>query len=238
MRDGVVAFIFARGGSKGLPRKNVLPLGGKPLIAYSIETALALPQVARVIVSTDNEEIATVARNAGAEVPFVRPAELACDTAPEWLAWQHAILTMRQLGQTVDTFLSLPPTSPLRLPDDVACCLEAIESTDADVVLTVRAAERNPYFNMVSRSENGTVRLAMDGSYFRRQDAPEFFDITTVAYVARADFILRAQRIFDGRVRAVEVPRERALDIDTKFDLLVAESLLGKVGNTGSPRLL
>ncbi|MFT3858154.1 MAG: acylneuraminate cytidylyltransferase family protein [Aquabacterium sp.] len=226
MSSGIIAFVFARGGSKGLPRKNVLPLGGKPLIAHAIDTAHAVGRISKVIVSTDDEEIADVARRAGAEVPFMRPPGLATDDAPEWLAWQHAIRFMRDAGEKLDVFLSLPATSPLRLPADVARCLDMLEQPGTDIVITVREAERSPYFNMVRKQADGTVRLALEGQYHRRQDAPVLFDITTVAYAARADFILSANRIFDGKVRAVEVPRERALDIDTAFDLTVGEALL------------
>lgn len=238
MTPKIVAFIFARGGSKGLPRKNLLPLAGKPLIVHSIDTALALSRVSRVVVSTDDEEIAEVSRRAGADVPFIRPPELASDNAPEWLAWQHAIRSLRDQGERVDIFLSLPPTSPLRVPDDVNCCLEALLENQADIVISVREAERNPYFNMVRRDADGAVHLAVEGKFHRRQDAPELFDITTVAYAARADFVMSATRIFDGRVRAVEIPRERALDIDTHFDMLIAEALVGKVALASVARLL
>lgn len=238
MNPRIVAFVFARGGSKGLPRKNLLPLAGKPLIVHSIDTARALPRVAKVVVSTDDAEIADVARRAGAEVPFLRPPELASDTAPEWLAWQHAIRMLREAGETVDVFLSLPPTSPLRIPADVNCCLDALLNTSADVVITVREAERNPYFNMVRRDADGSVRLAMEGAFHRRQDAPELYDMTTAAYAARADFILGADRLFDGKVRAVQIPRERALDIDTGLDMLIGETLVGKVASAGEARVL
>ncbi len=238
MNPRVVAFVFARGGSKGLPRKNLLPLAGKPLVVHSIDTARALPRVAKVVVSTDDNEIADVARRAGAEVPFLRPPELASDTASEWLAWQHAIRTLRKAGETVDVFLSLPPTSPLRIPADVDCCLDALLNTSADAVITVREAERNPYFNMVRRDADGLVRLAIEGAFRRRQDAPELYDMTTVAYAARADFILNASRLFDGKVRAVRIPRERALDIDTGMDMLIGEALAGKVASVGTARIL
>jgi CMP-N-acetylneuraminic acid synthetase len=238
MTPHIVAFIFARGGSKGLPRKNVLPLAGKPLIVHAIDTALALPRIAKVVVSTDDEEIAAIARCAGAEVPFMRPRELASDNAPEWLAWQHAIRSLREAGEKVDIFLSLPTTSPLRLPADVDCCLDALAQGNADIVITVREAERNPYFNMVRQESDGSVRLAVDGQFHRRQDAPPLFDITTVAYAASADFILSSTRMFDGRVRAVEIPRERALDIDTAFDLMIAEALVGHVASAGAAKIL
>lgn len=238
MKPQIVAFVFARGGSKGLPRKNLLPLAGKPLIVYSIELALALQRVDKVIVSTDDLEIAELARKAGAEVPFIRPAELASDFAPEWLAWRHAIRALREAGEAVDIVLSLPPTSPLRIPADVDCCLDAFLSSSSDVVITVREAERNPYFNMVRLEPEGFVCLAVEGGFSRRQDAPHLYDMTTVAYVARADFVLNAGRIFDGKVRAVRIPRERALDIDTELDMLIGAALIGKVSSAGVARIL
>ena len=238
MNPNIVAFVFARGGSKGLPRKNLLLLAGKPLIVHSIDVALALPRVSKVVVSTDDLEIAEVARKAGAEVPFLRPPELASDTAPEWLAWKHAIYALRNAGEKVDIFLSLPPTSPLRIAADVNCCLDAFLNTSVDAVITVREAERNPYFNMIRQEPEGFVRLAVDGVFHRRQDAPKLYDMTTVAYVARADFILQAERIFDGKVRAVQIPRERALDIDTEMDFLIGSALIDKVSLAGAPRLL
>lgn len=238
MNPRIVAFVFARGGSKGLPRKNLLPLAGKPLIVHSIDIALALSRVDKVVVSTDDLEIAEVARKAGAEVPFLRPPELASDTASEWLAWQHAIRALREAGETVDICLSLPPTSPLRALADVDCCLDVLLSSSADIVITVREAERNPYFNMVRQEPDGLMRLAVEGAFSRRQDAPKLYDMTTVAYVASADFILTADRIWDGKVRAVEIPRERALDIDTELDMLIGAALLGKVASTGDARVL
>ena len=238
MTPEIVAFIFARGGSKGLPRKNLLPLEGKPLIVHAIELGRSLHRVKKVVVSTDSEEIAEVARAAGAEVPFMRPAELATDSAPEWTAWQHAILALRASGVRVDVFLSLPPTSPLRSREDVECCLDTFLQQQQDVVVTVREAERNPYFNMVRHEPDGLVRLAVEGNFHRRQDAPMVYDLTTVAYVARADFVLSANRLFDGKVRSVLIPRERALDIDTPLDMLVAKALAPHVMNAGSPRAL
>jgi CMP-N-acetylneuraminic acid synthetase len=231
MNTDIVAFVFARGGSKGLPRKNLLSLAGKPLIVHSIDVALALPRVRKVVVSTDDLEIAAVARQAGADVPFMRPAELATDTASEWLAWQHAIQTLRAAGEKIDVLLSLPATAPLRTPADVNCCLDAFFNTSTDLVITVREAERNPYFNMVRSEPDGTMRLVMESQFRWRQDAPVMYDMTTVAYVARADFVLKAKWHFDGRVRAVQIPSERALDIDTEFDLLVGSALAGKVSS-------
>jgi len=227
-----VAFIFARGGSKGLPGKNIRLLGGKPLIAWSIEHALAVKRIVRVIVSTDSEEIAAVARNYGAEVPFIRPAELARDDSPEWLAWRHALNFLRETtGELPEVMVSVPTTAPLRLVLDIENCLDEYEKGDADMVITVTDANRSPYFNMVKELEDGTVCLVIppDGSMTRRQDAPVVYDMTTVAYVARPEFVMNRNGTFEGRVRHVYIPLERALDIDTPLDFKVAECRIGSL---------
>lgn len=230
MTARVIAFIFARGGSKGVPRKNLRLLASKPLLAYAIEAARCSRWIQRVIVSTDDPEIAETARRFGAEVPFMRPPELARDDTPEWLAWRHAISTVQAAGETFDVFVSVPPTSPLRVAEDVDRCIQELLASDADAVITVREAERNPYFNMVTLDERGYARQVMKqpGTLGRRQDAPTVWDVTTVAYAVRPEFVMSANGLFEGKVRAVVVPRERALDIDTELDLEIAEFLLQK----------
>lgn len=224
-----IAFIFARGGSKGLPGKNIRPLAGKPLIAWSIEQALAVKRIERVIVSTDSEEIAQVAREYGAQVPFIRPAELAQDNSPEWLAWRHALNYLQEKDGTMPTaMVSVPATAPLRLPADIENCLDEYEKGDADIVITVSEANRSPYFNMVKTNEDGTVGLVIppQTAIARRQDVPVVYDMATVAYVARPGFVLTHNAVFEGRVKAVIVPKERAVDIDTLLDFQMAECLL------------
>jgi CMP-N-acetylneuraminic acid synthetase len=223
------AFIFARGGSKGLPGKNIRPLGGKPLIAWSIEHALAVRRIARVIVSTDSHEIAAVARAHGAEVPFIRPEELARDDSSEWLAWRHALsYLLEEEGVLPDAMVSVPTTAPLRSPLDIENCLDVYEKSGADMVITVTDAHRSPYFNMVKANADGTVGLVIppQSAVTRRQDVPTVFDMTTVAYVARPEFVLTHNGTFEGRVRHVHVPVERAVDIDTLLDFRIAECLL------------
>lgn len=207
--------------------KNITLLNGKPLIAYSIETALACPSISRVIVSTDDEEIALVARQYGAEVPFMRPKELAQDNSSEWQAWQHAIRFMQKCD-AFDVFVSLPATAPLRNVEDVEKCINLLSHADTDIVVTVKPAERNPYFNMVKVDRDGFSHLVCKGDdvVYNRQVAPMLYDMTTVAYVAKPDFILNATSIFEGRVRSVVVPAERAIDIDTPFDLKIADMLM------------
>jgi CMP-N-acetylneuraminic acid synthetase len=224
-----VAFIFARGGSKGLPGKNIRPLCGKPLIAWSIEHALAVNRIARVIVSTDSEEIAAVARDYGAEVPFIRPAELARDDSPEWLAWRHGLNYLCETtGALPEVMVSVPATAPLRLALDIENCLNEYEKGDADMVITVSDAHRSPYFNMVKTNEDGTVGLVNlpQSAIARRQDAPVVYDMATVCYVADPAFVMVHNATFEGRVKAVQVPTERAIDIDTLLDFQMAECLL------------
>ena len=230
----VVAIIFARGGSKGLPGKNIRPFGGKPLIAWSIEHALAIKRIDRVLVSTDSDEIAAVALEYGAEVPFMRPAELGADDSPEWLAWRHALNYLREsTGELPDVMVSVPTTAPLRLPQDIENCLNEYENHDADIVITVTEAHRSPYFNMVKTNADGSVGLVNppQKAIARRQDAPIVFDMATVCYVVKPEFVMSHESTFEGRVRSVHVPTVRAIDIDTLLDFQIAEALLPVVSN-------
>lgn len=229
VKPSIYAFIFARGGSKGVQRKNIRLLAGKPLMAYAIETALKSEYIDRVIVSTEDAEIADVALQYGAEVPFMRPLELAQDDSPEWEAWRHAVEEMerRHGSDKMDIFVSLPPTSPLRRVEDVDACILAMMESDADIVITIRKANRHPSFNMVTLDKYGYagVLMPLGKTFHRRQDFPPAFDMTTVAYVARPEFIKSAREMFHGRVKAVVIPEERALDIDTELDFTLAEFL-------------
>jgi N-acylneuraminate cytidylyltransferase len=229
-----IGFIFARGGSKGLPGKNIRPLVGKPLIAWSIEHARSVHRIERVIVSTESKEIADIARDFGAEVPFMRPMELARDDSPEWLAWRHALNYLIETeGFLPKVMVSVPTTAPLRSPIDINNCLDEYEKGDVDVVVTVTEAHRSPFFNMVKKNSDGTVGLVISpvSAVTRRQDAPTVYDMATVAYVIRPEFILSHESIFEGRVGMVEVPRERAIDIDTLMDFKMAEFYLSQQGN-------
>uniref|UniRef100_UPI0040489988 acylneuraminate cytidylyltransferase family protein n=1 Tax=Roseivirga sp. TaxID=1964215 RepID=UPI0040489988 len=222
------AFVFARGGSKGLPGKNIKHLVGKPLLQYSIDSALAAPSIDQVFVSTDDREIAQVARVGGAIV-IDRPAELASDTSPEWLAWRHAIEWVQANYGEFDGFVSLPATSPLRSVEDIENAINQLSKTDADICISVTPASRSPFFNMVKKTSSGMVELVNKphGEVIRRQDAPAVFDITTVVYAATPRFILNHYGIFSGKVSSIEVPKERAVDIDDIYDFMLAEAIVG-----------
>jgi CMP-N-acetylneuraminic acid synthetase len=225
-----VGFIFARGGSKGLPGKNTRLFAGKPLIAWAIEQARSVSRLRRIIVSTDSRDIADIALKFGAEVPFLRPPELAKDDSPEWHAWRHGLEFLQQTeGHLPDALVSIPTTAPLREPADIERCLDCYSVGDADVVITVTNANRNPYFNMVKADEQNFVSTVMPtNAITRRQDAPTVYDITTVAYVVNPKFVLSENSIFSGRVKAVIVPTERSVDIDTLLDFEIAEFLKHK----------
>lgn len=225
-----VGFIFARAGSKGVPGKNIRNFAGKPLIAWSIDHAKKVKRLRRIIVSTDSHEIARIALAHGAEVPFIRPEELALDDTPEWLAWQHAIrMVENEEGRLPNAIVSLPTTAPLRDPLDVENCLDEFSKGGADAIITVSEAYRNPWFNMVKNNPDGTVSLVNkpgERDVFRRQDAPTVYDMATVAYVADPKFILSHTSLFSGKLRAVEVPRERSIDLDSLYDFELAEFLM------------
>ena len=219
------AFIFARGGSKDVPGKNIRNLGGKPLLAHSIMIAQNIDEISRIFVSTDDQDIAEVGIKYGAEI-IERPVELAQDDSPEWLSWLHAIKWLEARGEFFDCFVSLPTTSPLRNKTDVVNCINLLDK-QTDIVVTISETSRNPFFNMVHEEED-YIKLLIEGekSYSRRQDAPLVYDMTTVAYVAHSDFIKNNNKIFDGRVKAALIPKERSVDIDDEIDFKMAELLM------------
>jgi CMP-N-acetylneuraminic acid synthetase len=227
--EEVVCFIFARGGSKGLVDKNIRPLLGKPLIQRTIETALEVPEISRIIVSTDSSVIAELALNSGAEVPFIRPDHLSSDHSPELDAWKHALMFLRDQSTSFPRLMvSLPVTAPLRRVSDVSEAIQLFFSTQSDLVVAVSESQRNPHFNMLIRDDD-LFKLGMSSlNISRRQDAPNYYDLSTVVYVASTEFVLGTKRILDGKTRAITIPKERALDIDDLSDFHYAEFLLGR----------
>lgn len=222
------AFIFARGGSKGVKNKNIYPIAGKPLIAHSIASALASQSIGRIVVSTDDAEIARVARAYGVDV-LDRPANLAEDATPEILAWRHAIDCFPEIftANEAQPFISLPATSPLRSSQDVDAALARFYEHPCDVLFGISPAHRNPYLNMVTVNAQGFIEIATPGSTaVRRQDVPTMYDVTTCVYVGHANYIKSCAKLMEGRVGYVVIPPERALDIDTYYDLHLAQLLL------------
>lgn len=229
----ILGLIPARGGSKGIKKKNIRPLLGRPLISYTIECALACSLIDKVIVSTDDPEIAEIAKKWEAEVPFIRPSELAKDNTPMLPVMQHALETVESLYQErVDILILLDPTSPLRKVKDIEEAFSIYnEDKTCQAVVSGREAHRNPYFNML-QLENDYVHLLIepDKEIGRRQDCPPVFDLDTTVWIySRAALMDIGQRI-PPRTRFYRVPEARSYHIDTEFDLKIVESLIREEG--------
>jgi len=229
----IYAWIFARGGSKGLPGKNILPLNGIPLIAYAINVAKKSRFIKEVFVSTDSADIAAVAEQYGAVVPFLRPPELASDTASERMAWRHAVKWMRSQDQyePLDILVSLPATAPLRTADEVDAAIELYLQGGADTVITVSKSSRHPAFNMVYVNEDGYARTILSDYVDwvpNRQAYPIAYNIAGSVYVSGADHIMENDVYLLGKVRALTVPEDHGIDIDTLIDFQQAELILNE----------
>ena len=221
--------IPARGGSKGIPGKNIKPLGGKPLIAYSVEVARQLAPDSDICVSTDDPAIADVVREMGLEVPFMRPDYLATDNCGTYEVLLHAVKFFEKLGRRYDTMVLLQPTSPLRTADDVRRCLEAYTS-DVDMVVTVVEAASNPYYNCYETDADGFLHISKgDGSYVRRQDAPKAWEYNGAVYVINIDSLKQMPLSKFPRRRMVEMERSRSIDLDTPLDWIVAEAVVAQM---------
>lgn len=221
-----IATICARGGSKGLPRKNVLPFAGRPLIAHTIAHALACPGIDGVYVSTDDDEIAAVAQAHGARVPYRRPAELASDQAPKIPAIEHLVQHLEAAGERIDIVVDLQPTSPLRLPQDIAGALAL--AGQAGLVVSVTEPSHNPYYSLVEVQGDGTLALSKSTGAARRQDVPEVWGLNGSIYVWQRAALRQAadHGFWTVPMRPFAMPRERSVDIDDALDFAMAEWLL------------
>lgn len=227
----IVAAICARGGSKGVPRKNLRPLCGKPLIAHAIEQAQQSGIFARIVASTDDPEMAAAARRFGAEVPFLRPSELARDDTNKWHVFRHLVTELEtKSGGTLGIIADLDTGAALRTPDDIRACVEGLLASDADVCVTAYEADHNPYYNMVQVGENGLARVCMPPAtpIANRQQAPAVYNLSPSVFAVRRDALWRHEHWSQCRMKLCVVPRERAVDIDTEFDLRLVEFLMAR----------
>ena len=228
----ITCVIGARGGSKGLPGKNVRPLLDKPLIAWSIEQAKACPEITRVVVSTDSQVIADVARRFGAEVPFMRPDELASDSAGKWGVWQHALdACERHYRMPIDIFVDLDCTSPLRDSWDIQRAIEQFRREKVDAVFSVCEARKNPYFNMLE-VQNGCQRICktVDRPIVRRQDAPKVYEHVASIYVLSPTYLRRGTGLLSGCTHGYDIGQHKSLDVDSEHDFELIEFLMQKRG--------
>lgn len=223
----IVALIPARGGSKGIPRKNIVNLSGKPLISYTIEAAKNSKYINRIIVSTDYEEIAQVAKEYGAEVPFLRPFELAKDNTPALPVIQHAIKYLEEIeNYKVDIVVVLQPTSPLRSEKYVDEAVEKLLRTRADSVITVCKVKHHPFWAFIAKGDRLYPFSEKGITITKRQDLPEIYAVNGAVYAVRRDVLFKQNSVFGRDIRAVFMPYEESVDIDDYFDLFIAEIIL------------
>ena len=228
----VLAIIPARGGSKGVPGKNIRPLAGLPLIGHSIRLAKLCPEIAKCIVSTDSEEIAMVAREYGGEAPFLRPEALAGDDTPMWPVLRHALAEMElREGCRYGSVLLLSPASPARLPEDVSRAVDLFEQ-DAEAVGVVAASKPsfNPRWACIDIAKDGYMRQSFpDGNaYTRRQDVPAIYRINGALYLWRRNHVASSEApgYFEIPHRMLEIPERRTIDIDSVDDFRLAELMV------------
>lgn len=225
----VLGVVTARGGSKGIPRKNIRPLGGTPLLTWTADAALRAKSLTRVILSTDDAEIAEVGRANGLDVPFMRPPELSGDHVPSLPVLLHAIEWVEAHGDHYDAICLLQPTSPLRTPEMIDSCVALLESTGADSAMTVRTVptDHNPHW-VYFADATGTLRLATGEAapIPRRQDLPPAFHRDGAVFVTRRHVLVEQHSLYGARVVGQVVTDPRSVDIDTLEDWERAEALI------------
>lgn len=225
----VLGIIPARGGSKGLPGKNVCLLGGIPLILHTVSAARKAKTVTDFIISTDDPGIARVVKNAGVPVPFLRPTELAKDKSSVWLAIRHAVAYWeKEKSQIPKTIVILQPTSPLRTGGDIDACVRRLWALNADLCATVTVSHDNPYFNMLQLpSKKQPFARPLCGNpkaSTRRQDAPPVYALNGAVYALKRNILSHLKNPFAlSRFAVSRMPRSRSVDIDTEEDLVLAE---------------
>jgi CMP-N-acetylneuraminic acid synthetase len=223
----VLGIVPARGGSKGIPGKNVRPLGGKPLLVHTAEAALAARRLSRVVLTTDDERIAEIGRGCGLEVPFLRPAELAMDDTPTLPVLQHAVTELEKTGDRFDAVCLLQPTSPFRRAGDIDGCIELLETEGLDAVVSVLPVppEHNPHW-VYFRDGEGLLRLATgeDQPIPRRQELPPAFHRDGSVYVTRRDVLMEENSLYGRRLGGF-LADSRSVNLDTPADWERAERL-------------
>lgn len=228
MTNDTLVVIPARGGSKGLPGKNIKPLGGKPLIHYSIELARKLFSDDSICVSTDSVQIKQIVEETGLPVPFLRPPELATDTAGTYEVLLHALEHYQKLGAWHKNLLLLQPTSPFRSVKDIVQMSKQFEEEEAEIIVSVGIAHHNPYFSLFEENEEGYLVKSKEGNFNRRQDCPPAFYYNGSAYLMKV-MTLRQKPIAQfKKVRKYVMEEKYCLDIDTPLDWLICEALLEK----------
>jgi len=233
MIDGktVLAVIAARGGSKGLPNKNILDLNGKPVVAWSIESAQNSKYIDRLVLSSDDSEINKIAKDLGCDVPFVRPANLATDTAP---IHDAVAFTVENLEQSYDLIMLLQATSPLRTTQDIDSSLETFTRHNASSCISVSPTSKPPFLTYTLDQENRLQQLIeAPVETVRRQDFPTTYILNGAIYIVRRQWFMEHHKFFDNTTCAYIMPKNRSVDIDDRLDFMLCEAIM-KSGDLAS----
>lgn len=223
----ILGTICARGGSKGVINKNIRDLAGKPLIAYTIEYFKKWGKANRIVCSTDSEIIADIAKKYGAEIPCMRPKELAADTTSKLHVLQHIIKCCEQQDNVkYDIIVDLDPTAPLRKQKFLEEASKKFRESDANNLYSVCRARKNPYFNMVELDEKGYAHLCKKSNVVRRQDASPVYELNASIYVYNRDFLIKTNTLHSDKTIIYEMPEEASNDIDTEIDFQFVEFLI------------
>ncbi|MCB9426829.1 MAG: acylneuraminate cytidylyltransferase family protein [Flavobacteriales bacterium] len=228
----ILGLIGARGGSKGLPGKNIKKLAGVPLIGWSIKSGLSSKKIDKLIVSTDCKEIASIAKEYKAEVPFLRPTELASDEASSYSFIRHAVDYFLQSNETYDYLVLLQPTTPFRKEGDIDKMIDlAQKEPDVDMVVSVVKSKANPYYNLFEEDKDGYLQKCKQSVASRRQDVKEVYEINGSVYVIKTTSLLEKGTLNFDKVLKFEMSSEYSIDIDNQMDFDFAEFMYKKVSS-------
>ncbi|KPK42814.1 MAG: CMP-N-acetlyneuraminic acid synthetase [Omnitrophica WOR_2 bacterium SM23_29] len=223
----ILALIPARGGSKGLHRKNMRPLLGKPLILWTIEQAKNSKYIDRIIVSTDDKEIARISKKYGAEVPFMRPKKLAGDNVKGIKVVSHAVAWLQKNNSVFELLMLLQPTSPLRTSKDIDAAIKLLFKKNAQAVISITETDHHPYFSNTLPSNGRMANFLRPESINKnRQELPAFYRLNGAIYLAYVSYIKKKKNFLGKNTFAYTMPSERSIDIDSEIDFKLAELLL------------
>tara|TARA_A100001011_G_scaffold400686_1_gene517577 strand:+ start:1855 stop:2547 length:693 start_codon:yes stop_codon:yes gene_type:complete len=225
----IICLICAREGSVGIKNKNTILFHQKPLIEWTFKIAKQIKIFKKIYISTDSKKIMKIAKKNKIEVPFVRPKNLAKSNSKEIEVWRHALKYLKKIDRYPDILVVMSVTSPLRKKKQIIYSINKFIKDKADALITVKEPQNNPYFNMVKLNKKGFAKIVIDKKkFYRRQQAPKVYSMSTICYVADPNYILKSKNLFDGKVSVAKFDKTSSIDIDDNFDLKIAKILFNK----------
>ena len=222
----IICLICARKGSKGIKNKNIINFHNKPLIEWTFDLANSIKKFDKIYISTDSKKIITIAKKNKINVPFIRPKYLAKSNSKEIDVWKHALKHLKKIDEFPDVLVVIPATSPLRKKKQIIYSISKFLKDKSDVLITVKDPENNPYFNMVKLDKRGLAKIVINKkNFYRRQDAPKVYSMSTICYVITPNYILKDKNIFEGKVTVAKFDKKSSIDIDDNYDLNLAKIL-------------